>query len=174
MGLSKHLVLIGLPGSGKSTVGALVAQGLGVELIDIDREIERAEKRSIAEIFQVRGEPWFRTVEARETGRALSTPSPAVIVPGGGWAAQAGNVDSARGRAITVYLEIPPETAVLRAAPGTRPLLGGSDPLARMRALYAQREPAYRQADHRIAVGELPATEIALHVVELARQSLSE
>ena len=172
--MKKHLLLVGLPGSGKTTVGRLVARSLGVDAVDIDEEIEKAERRSVREIFASRGEEWFREVEALRTEMALAAPSPAVIVPGGGWAAQPGNLETVGGRAAVVYLEIPPETVAGRLPAGSRPLLSGSSPVAEMRALLARREAYYQRSDQRVAAGDRTAEEVARIVVELARRGPSE
>ena len=101
--MKRHLILVGLPGAGKSTVGQLVACNLRVPLQDIDTTIEEKLGVSIADIFATRGETEFRRLEQSETTSALAG-EPAVIVPGGGWAAQPGNLESLAGRAATVYL----------------------------------------------------------------------
>jgi len=85
--VKRHVVLIGLPGSGKSTVGRLVAERLGAAFVDIDAIIERREGRPIALIFAEKGEAAFREMERKEMETTLAA-EPAVIAPGGGWAAQ--------------------------------------------------------------------------------------
>ncbi len=172
--LSRHILLVGLPGSGKSTVGRLVATMLGVEAIDIDREVELTGGHSIPDLFDSRGEAWFRSAERRATERALVLDSPRVIVPGAGWAAQPGHLETVGDRALVVYLEISPEVAVRRVTAGSRPLLSGSDPVAQMRALLAQREVFYHRAHCRVSVLDHPADAVARKVVELARRAPPE
>ncbi|MGH9259407.1 MAG: shikimate kinase, partial [Acidimicrobiales bacterium] len=131
----------------------------------------RKEGRPIAAIFAEQGEAAFRTLERREVDAALSQ-EPGVIVPGGGWAAQAGNLEAARERGFVVYLKTRPETAAGRASPeGTRPVLMGEAPVALMRALLREREPFYARADARVETDRLLARGVALDVVRLARTS---
>jgi shikimate kinase len=168
--VKRHLVLIGLPGSGKSTVGQLVAETLSAPFVDIDAIIARREGRPIALIFAEKGEGAFRGMERQEMDGALAGP-PAVIAPGGGWAAQDGALESAQGRALVIYLKTRPATAAARAAPaGTRPVLMGEDPGVQMRALLAERERFYLQAESQVETDRLTASAVAAEVVRLARQ----
>ena len=84
--MKKHIVLIGLPGAGKTTVGKLVADRLQAGFVDIDNVLIRKEGKPISMIFAEKGEPAFRDMERKEVDTALAN-EPAVIVPGGGWAA---------------------------------------------------------------------------------------
>ena len=108
------IVLVGLPGAGKSSVGAELAARLGARFIDVDRAIEDTEQRSVRHIFEAEGEATFRRLETEAVQKALSGPSPVVVAPGGGWAAQADNLRETRGRALTVYLTVSPEEAAGR------------------------------------------------------------
>ena len=142
-----HLVLVGLPGAGKSTVGRLVARMIDVDCYDIDELIERCEGSSIAEIITGRGELEFRRLEQRETDRVLVGVA-AVVVPGGGWAAEEANLENVRDRALTIYLETTAGVAATRVGEsGDRPLLDGPDPLARMIDLLSIRRPFYEKCD---------------------------
>lgn len=164
------MVLIGLPGSGKSTVGRLVAESLHAPCQDIDAVVTRKEGRPIATIFAERGEAAFRELEQQEMEGALAGP-PAVIVPGGGWAAQPGAIESVRGRALLIYLRTRPATASARAVPeGNRPMLRGVDPPQRMRQLLGEREPFYLKADEQVETDGKTAASVAEEVVKLARR----
>jgi len=168
--VKRHLILVGLPGAGKSTVGRLVAANLRVPLQDIDTAIEEKLGVSIADIFATRGETEFRRLEQTVTANALAG-EPAVIVPGGGWAAQPGNLESVPGMAVTVYLETSVETAVRRLLGGdTRPLLA-SDPAARLRDLFAARKPCYEKCDHHVSTDGKTVEQVANQVTELALES---
>ena len=108
--MKKHIVLIGLPGAGKSTVGRIVAERLHAGFVDIDTILIRKEGKPIAMIFAEKGEPAFREMERKEVAAALAH-EPAVIVPGGGWAAQPGALDGAKPRGYFVYLKVRAEVA---------------------------------------------------------------
>lgn len=165
-----HLVLVGLSGAGKSTVGRLVAEGLGAPLYDIDTLIVRQMGRPVAQIFGMLGEAAFRQMERDAVTAALGGP-PAVVVPGGGWAAQEGQMEAARASSIVIYLRCRPEVAAGRVQEGEeRPLLAGADPVQRMRALLQEREPWYRLADYVVETDTRRPEAVAGEVVKLARQ----
>jgi shikimate kinase len=169
--VKKHIVLIGLPGAGKSTVGRMVAERLHAGFVDIDTILIRKEGKPIAMIFAEKGEPVFREMERKEVDAALAN-EPAVIAPGGGWAAQPGALDGARSRGYFVYLKARAEVAAARAEPsGTRPVLMGDDPLARMRELFTARDPYYTKADATVQTEAKPAERVADEVVRLAQTS---
>jgi shikimate kinase len=169
--VKKHIVLIGLPGAGKSTVGRLVAERLHAGFVDIDTILIRKEGKPIIMIFAEKGEPVFRDMERKEVEAALAN-EPAVIAPGGGWAAQPGALDHAKLRGYFVYLKARAEVAAGRAEPsGTRPVLMGDDPLARMRELFTERDPHYSRADATVQTEAKPAEKVADEVVRLAQTS---
>lgn len=155
---------MGLSGSGKSTVGPLLAERLGYAFVDLDREIERAAGRTIGSIFRDDGEDRFRTLE-REAARALSGRSRTVVATGGGWMAQPESRPPREGR-VRVWLRTRPETAIHRlAGAGVRPLLEGDDPVARLRRLLASREEAYAEAEIHVDTDGRRPEEVAEAVV---------
>jgi shikimate kinase len=167
--VKKHIVLIGLPGAGKTTVGKLVADRLRAGFVDIDNVLIRKEGKPIAMIFAEKGEPVFREMERKEVDTALAN-EPAVIAPGGGWAAQPGALDAAKPQGYLVYLKARAEVAAGRAEPsGTRPVLMGDDPVARMRELYTARDPFYAKADATVLTEAKSAENVAAEVVTLAQ-----
>ena len=143
-----HLILVGLPGAGKTTVGRRVAERLERPFLDFDREIARREGASVARIFAERGEGYFRAAERRLT-EELRGSAGMVLAPGGGWAATPGNVALLRPPGRIIYLRADPETVLrrLRRSRNRRPLLAGPDPLGTLHRLLADREEFYRQAD---------------------------
>jgi shikimate kinase len=166
--MPRHIVLVGLPGSGKSTVGRLVSEALGAPLIDIDSLLVREMGKPVVQIFGMVGEVRFRAME-RDAVIAAQAGAPGVIVPGGGWAAQPGQLEAAKAASLVIYLRCHPATAHKRSDQGeVRPLLAGSDP-QRMRTLLDEREPFYLLADHQVQAEAAGAEQVAAEVVKLAR-----
>jgi shikimate kinase len=167
--VKRHIVLIGLPGAGKTTIGRMVAERLHAGFVDIDNVLIRKEGKPIAMIFAEKGEQAFRDMERKEVDAALAN-EPAVIAPGGGWAAQPGALDGARSRGYVVYLKARAEVAAGRAElSGTRPVLMGDDPLARMRELFTTRDPLYAKADATVLTEAKSAENVAAEVAKLAQ-----
>jgi shikimate kinase len=139
-------------------------------MVDIDAEIESRAGMTVSEIFAENGEAMFRSMERAQTLEALEG-SPAIVIPGGGWAAQPGNLEDVRGLALTVYLDTSPEVALSRAVPqGGRPLLDDSDPLATMRHLWQQRIGFYESCDVRVKTDGRTPEQVAGAIAELALQ----
>jgi shikimate kinase len=169
--MKRHIVLVGLPGAGKSTVGRMVADRLQAGFVDIDSILVRKEGKPITMIFAEQGEQAFREMERKEVEAALAN-EPAVIVPGGGWAAQPGQLDGAKARGYFVYLKARAEVAAGRAEPsGTRPVLMGGDPVDQMRTLLKERDSYYAKADATVLTEAKPAAKVADEIVRLAQMS---
>lgn len=169
--MNQHLILVGLPGSGKSTVGALAAAELGAGFTDLDAVIEATAGAPIPRIFATRGEAAFRELEREAMDTALQDP-PGVIASGGGWAAQPGNLAAVEGHALVVYLAISPEVAARRLAGATnRPLLAGTaDPREMLERLLVAREPFYHLAGVQVDAEAGPPDLVAAGVVAAARR----
>jgi len=165
----RHVLLVGLPGVGKSLVGRLVAEGLPAPLLDIDSILVRQMGMPVAQIFGMVGEPRFRAME-RDAVDTAQAREPAVIVPGAGWAAQPGQLEAAKRASLIIYLKCSVTTAARRSELGeVRPLLTGADPVERTRDLLAAREPFYKLAHYEVAADVKPAPAVAQEVVRLAR-----
>lgn len=168
--MPRHVVLIGLPGAGKSTAGRLAAEKLGAPFLDPDALIVRRMQMPVSRIFAEFGEARFRQLEHEAVEAALAGP-PAILVPGGGWAAQPGHLEAARGRALVIYLKVQPATAAARLPPDhDRPLLLSADPVAHMGNLLRNREAFYERADRTIPNDKGLPAETADQVVRLARE----
>ena len=120
--------------------------------MDVDRLIEQEEGRGIPRIFREDGEDGFRKIEHRIAGRLLLEDD-VVVAPGGGWPCRPGRMEEVPEGTLSIWLRISPEAALgrVRGQQGGRPLLDVDDPLSRIRALIAEREPYYRRADWWIA-----------------------
>ena len=167
-----HIVLVGLPGSGKSTVGPLLAAELKAPFIDLDHEIERRQRMTVAEIFASRGEQEFRTMERVITQELAMRPA-SVISPGGGWMLDPENVSALRPPARIIHLIVSVSTALNRLGPdiNQRPLLAGqSGATARSRfeALAAARMPLYSRADAEISTENLTPQQVMNSGLRLA------
>lgn len=142
-----NLALIGFMGTGKSTVGHLVADQLRFEFLDTDHLIETRTGRTISDIFAQNGEPAFRALESQLVGE-LATRNQTVIATGGGLPVNPANLESLKQHALVVCLWSSPEKIFERVREQShRPLLHDPDPLAKIRSLLAAREPFYKQAD---------------------------
>ncbi len=151
----RSLVLTGLMGSGKTTIGRRLASRLGLPFVDADTEIERAAGCSIAELFERFGETEFRLGERRVIARLLAG-AQCVIATGGGAVTDALTRQLIRNRAVSVWLRVPlPVLARRVAGRPHRPLLnGGGRPEDVLGRLHAEREAFYAEADLAVACGE--------------------
>ena len=157
-----HIALVGLSGTGKSTVAPLLARRRGLVAVDVDRTVEQAAGTTVASLFDELGEDAFRDLEARVLGDALDG-SPAVIATGGGAVIRAENRERLGRRATTVWLRADVEVLVerLRRSRERRPLLAG-DAATALRRIAGEREPLYREvADLVVDVGSEGPAEIA-------------
>jgi shikimate kinase len=164
-----NLYLVGFMGTGKSTVGRLLARQLGRQFLDSDHEIEHAQGKSVAKIFAEDGEPRFRELEHEFI--AHGHPAHGCIVAcGGGLVVPPGMLELLRSRGVVICLHAPIETILQRTKHTThRPLLRVEDPEARLRALYAAREETYRRTGTLVLTDRRPMREIAAHVLRVYR-----
>jgi len=142
-----HIALIGLPGSGKTTIGLSIAQALEAPFIDIDQEIERTHQKSIRDIFAESGEQMFRELEAHMSRQIAQTSDWSVVATGGGWAINKEAVAHLRSISRIIYLRVSPAEALRRMDSGisARPLLSGPTASERLHTLYEARKWFYEE-----------------------------
>lgn len=170
----ERIVLVGLPGAGKTSVGSrarelLLERGSRWEFSDLDVEIERRAGRSVAEVFARQGEAAFRKLE-RAVSQELLQRRQLILAPGGGWIELGEIVEQFRARSLFVYLAVSPEVAAARLGVlgGGRPLLAGGNAQEKLRELLTRRESLYLQSQHTLNVDSLSILEAASYIVALA------
>jgi shikimate kinase len=167
----RSVVLVGMMGAGKSSIGRRLAQRLGVTFVDADAEIEAAAGMTIAEIFATYGEPYFRSGEQRVIARLLES-GPKVLATGGGAFINPETRAGVRQKGVSVWLKAEFEVLmrrVKRRATADRPMLQG-DPAQRIRHLMDERYPLYAEADVTVLSREVSHEIIVNEIVsELAR-----
>jgi shikimate kinase len=162
----RSVVLVGMMGAGKSTIGRRLSARLGLPFLDADAEIEAAAGMSIPDIFESRGEPDFRDGEARVISRLLDS-GPAVLATGGGAVMRKETRDRIRDKAISIWLKVDADIIMRRVKRRSdRPLLQTADPEATVGRLISEREPVYRQADLTIASRDVPHEKIVEECIE--------
>src|SRR5947199_7024915 len=148
---TRLVVLVGMMGAGKSTIGRRLAARLHLPFVDADAEIEAAAGMTIPEIFEIHGERHFRDGEARVIARLLES-GPAVLATGGGWFMREETRRRIRDRAVSIWLKADAETIMKRVKRRSdRPLLQTEDPAATIGRLIEERHPVYELADITIA-----------------------
>jgi len=170
---SRSLVLIGMMGAGKSTIGRRLATRLSLDFIDADHEIERAAGMTIPEIFATQGEVQFRDGERRVMARLLAQ-GPQVLATGGGAYMNAETRDRIAAAGISIWLKADFDVLMrrVRKRPG-RPLLHTPDPEGTLRRLIAERYPVYAQADVTITSRDGPHETIVNEIIAAVRKILA-
>lgn len=168
----KTIVLIGLMGAGKSCIGRLLAQRLGLDFIDADEEIEEAAQCSIDEIFERHGETEFRDGERRVIARILDGPVH-VLATGGGAIMDKQTRAKIRERAISVWLRADLDLLVQRVSRRhNRPLLKNGEPRDILEKLMKERHPIYAKADVVVDSGNQPPKVIVDSVIKAMKEVL--
>ncbi|EEE44598.1 shikimate kinase [Roseibium alexandrii] len=161
----RSIVLVGIMGCGKSTVGKRLAQRLGLEFVDADSEIERAANMTVSEIFSEHGEPYFRSGEERVIARLLQE-GPQVLATGGGAFISDATRSEIETNGLSIWLKVDFETVMARVRRrSTRPLLRNPDPEGTMRKLMAEREPVYAQAQLTVTSKDVPHEAVVDQIV---------
>ncbi len=170
----KPIYLLGMPSSGKSTLGRGLARVLNVPFVDMDKRIEAREGATIPELFSLKGEDYFRKVESAVL-KSLPTDEGQVISTGGGVPCFFDNMDFILAHGLSIFLDVPPATLLerlLRTRKDDRPLYRKTSPedlLATLQATYQARLPFYRRA-HLVVSGETTVEQL----VEAVRYYLKE
>ena len=169
----RSVVLVGIMGAGKSSVGRRLASRLGVPFVDADTEIEKAAAgMSIPEIFAKHGEPYFRAGETRVIARLLDG-GPQVLATGGGAFMNAETRAAIRAKGISVWLRATLDVLSRRIKRrNDRPLLKGVDPMETLRRLMDERYPVYAEADLTVESRDVPHEAIVDEVIESLRRFL--
>jgi len=163
--LEKTLVLVGMMGAGKTSVGRRLASVLGVPFRDADVEIESAAGCTINDIFERFGEPAFRSGERKVIARLLSDP-PHVLAAGGGAFVDTETRERIKERAVSIWLRAPLDLLIQRVMrKDTRPLLRNTDSRATLERLLREREPIYAQADIIVESDEGPHDVVVRRII---------
>lgn len=168
--MDTNLYLVGFMGTGKSTVGRLVARQIGFEFVDSDHEIERLQGKPVSQIFAEQGEAAFRAMEREfiDSGHPVKK---CIVSCGGGLIVPPGMLELLRSRGVIICMHAPIDTILQRTMHAThRPLLAVENPEQRLRELYAQREALYRRSGTMVLTDKRPLREIAAHVLRVYRQ----
>ena len=165
----RHVYLTGLMGSGKTTIGKLVAQRLGRPFIDLDKEIEKRENRSINDIFDQNGEEYFRKVEA-EILDSLDPDRYMVVATGGGIVLEEENRKNMKEKGYIIYLNVPIEKLANRLNDDyERPLLKNNEKEIKLLELNKERQPLYRDGAYELDTGNLTPLQAAKEIVEVVK-----
>jgi len=169
---ARCIVLIGMMGAGKSTIGRRMAARLKLPFVDADTEIEAAAGMSIPDIFEAHGEPHFRDGEARVIARLLDSGS-AVVATGGGAFMREETRNRIRDKAVSIWLKADAEVIMRRVRRRSdRPLLHTADPEGTIDRLLGEREPVYRGADIMVLSRDVPHEKIVDECIEALRDRL--
>jgi shikimate kinase len=168
----RSIVLVGMMGAGKSTIGRRLAARLRLPFLDADIEIEAAASMTIPEIFAAHGEPYFRDGEARVIARLLDN-GPAVIATGGGAFMREETRNLIRSKAVSIWLKADADVIMKRVKRrADRPLLQTEDPAATVSRLLEAREPVYQSADLTIWSRDVPHDRIVDECLDALRARL--
>jgi shikimate kinase len=169
---TRSVVLVGMMGAGKSTIGRRLSSRLGMPFLDADAEIEAAAGMSIPDIFESRGEPDFRDGEVRVIARLLDS-GPAVLATGGGALMRKETRDRIREQAVSIWLKADAEVVMRRVKRRTdRPLLQTADPESTVERLIKEREPLYQQADLTVWSRDVPHEKIVDECIQALHDRL--
>src|SRR6202790_5117606 len=164
---ARSIVLVGMMGVGKSSIGRRLGARLGVPFVDADTEIEKAAGTSIADIFARHGEAAFRSGEARVIARLLEG-GPQVLATGGGAVMNADTRAVIKAKGVSIWLNAEFDVLLRRInkRKNERPMLQTADPAATLRQLLAERDPVYALADLTVQSREVPHDAIVMEIMK--------
>jgi shikimate kinase len=163
---ARSIVLTGMMGVGKSSIGRRLAARLGVPFVDADTEIEKSANMSIPEIFTRHGEDYFRSGEARVIARLLDS-GPQILASGGGAVVNADTRAAIKAKGVSIWLKADFDVLMRRIAKRKheRPMLHTDDPAVTLRQLLIDREPVYALADLTVQSREVPHDAIVAEIM---------
>jgi shikimate kinase len=168
----RNITLVGFMGTGKTTVGRILARKLGYRFIDVDEEIEREQAVTISHIFSEMGEPYFRELE-KNMIKTLSLKEGLIISAGGGAVVDESNIEAMKQGGALVCLTATPDEIMKRVGNSTnRPLLKVPDPMAKIMELLSKREPYYLKADIIVDTTIKTPEEVAAEIIRLTSRIL--
>lgn len=170
----RSLVLVGMMGAGKSSIGRKLAQRLNLPFVDADAEIERAAGMSISDIFAKHGEPYFRAGEARVIARLLEG-GPQVLATGGGAFMPPQSREAIRAKGISIWLKAEYDVLMKRIKRRSdRPMLKTEDPGETLRRLMQERDPVYAEADVIVHSRDVPHEIIIAEIISAVAPRLEQ
>ena len=161
----RNIILVGFMGTGKSVVGKLLAKKLNMDFVESDEMIEIREKMPIKDIFEKKGEPYFRELETKAV-KLLSVLDKAVISCGGGVVLRPENMDELEKKGVIVCLTASPEKILERTKGNARPLLAVKDPLSKIKELLKAREQYYKRCSLTIDTSNLSPEQAAEMIIK--------
>lgn len=166
----KNIILVGFMGTGKTAVGKALAVHLGMKFVDMDDIIEEREGMKISDIFEKKGEPYFRHAE-KSVAKDIAIQSGLVVAAGGGAIVDEENVKNFKSSGIILCLVATPDKIFERTKDHIhRPLLNVSDPKEKISELLAKRAEYYARADYRIDTTDLSVDEVAQKIISLLKE----
>jgi len=167
--MNKNIYLVGFMGTGKTTVGKILAEKLGREFIEMDEEIEKKEGKKIVDIFRQKGESYFRKIE-KEVLKRIASCFSLVVSCGGGVVVDRENLKILKESGIVICLKAKPSIIYERTKKTKeRPLLNVPDPLKKIKELLARRAPFYAKADYFVDTTPFTPEEVSEEIIKILK-----
>lgn len=167
--MNKNIYLVGFMGTGKTTVGKILAEKLGREFVEMDEEIEKEEGKKIVDIFRQNGESYFRKIE-KEVLKRIASCFNLVVSCGGGVIVDKENLKILKETGVVICLKAKPSIIYERTKKTKeRPLLNVPDPLKKIKELLAKRAPFYAKADYFVDTSTLTPEEVSEEIIKILK-----